>query len=301
MFPSMKALKVLQESFPYYLNNDRKNTLLSLGVALCVLVMMVVFHPTHLQHLGLHMLITVVIFAVLYICIIWFPKFFPEAFDPLNWTIGKYILFTIWQCFVIGICCSLLIYALNYHPSRDLLTILGTFYVSTLMYGSFSIVVATFVIREYMLKQNLQSAIHANQELERIRSIRVSQNAEANPATVVIRSETSETAEFHLPDLLFIEADDNYATLHWRSDKGLEKKMLRVNLKSIETQLNNAYIIRCHRSYIVNINAITHVRGNANGYKLDLRHTDVTIPVSRSKGKEVVDKIEQIRNLAEST
>ena len=298
----MKAFKILKESFPYYLNDDRKNTLLSLGVALCVLVVMLMFHPAHLQHMEVTMLIVSVVFIVLYVCIIWFPRFFPEAFDPLNWTIGKYILFTIWQCFIVGICCSLLIYALNIHPkgSRDLLTILGTFYVSTLMYGSFSIVIATFVIREYMLKQSLQSAIHANQELERIRSIRVSHDRETEPAMVIIRSETSETAEFHLPDLLYIEADDNYATLHWRSDKGLEKKMLRVNLKSIETQLNNTYIIRCHRSFMVNINAITHVRGNTNGYKLDLRDTDLTIPVSRSKGKEVVDKIEQIRNLAES-
>lgn len=296
----MRAFKILQESFPYYLHNDRKNTLLSLGIALCVLVVMLVFQPDPLSCMELNLLITVVIFVVLYICIVWFPKFFPEAFDPLNWTIGKYILFTIWQCFVIGIFCSLLIHALQYHPSRDLLTTLGSFYISTLMYGSFSIIIATFVIREYMLKQSLQSAIHANQELEKIRSIHVSHEIEGDPAMVVIRSETSETAEFHLPDLLYIEADDNYATLYWRSDKGLEKKMLRVNLKSIETQLNNAYIIRCHRSFIVNINAITHVRGNTNGYKLDLHHTDLTIPVSRSKGKEVVDKIEQIRNLAES-
>ena len=296
----MKALKILQESFPYYLNNDRKNTLLSLGIALCVLVMMVVFHPKHLEHMELTMMIVGVVFTVLYVCIIWFPKFFPEVFDPLNWTIGKYILFTIWQCVVIGIFCSLLIHALKLHPTRDLLTTLGTFYVSTLMYGSFSIIIATFVIREYMLKQSLQSAIHANQELERIRNIRVSHQNESNPTTLIIRSETSETAEFHLPDLLYIEADDNYATLHWRTDQGLQKKMLRVNLKSIETQLNNAYIIRCHRSFIVNIHAITHVRGNTNGYKLNLRHTDLTIPVSRSKGKEVIDKIEQIRNLAES-
>jgi hypothetical protein len=299
-FRNMKALKILQESFPYYLHNDRKNTLLSLGVALCVMVVMIMFHPAHLRHMDLTLLITGVIFVVLYVCIIWFPRFFPEMFDPLNWTIGKYILFTLWQCFVIGIFCSVLIYVLNYHPSKDFLTIMGTFYASTVTYGSFSIIIATFVIREYMLKQSLQSAIHANQELERIRHIRVSHENQVEPVAIVIRSETSETAEFCLPDLLYIEADDNYATLHWKNEHGYEKKMLRVNLKSIETQLNNAYIIRCHRSYIVNIHAITHVRGNTNGYKLDLRNTDFAIPVSRSKGKEVIDKIEQIRSVAES-
>jgi hypothetical protein len=295
----MKALKILQESFPYYLNDDRKNTLLSLGVSLCVLVVMIVFHPGLRNPPDLVMLITGVIFVVLYINIVWFPRFFPEVFDPLSWTIGKYILFTIWQCFVIGIFASLLIYAFDYHPSGDLLTILGTFYLSTLMYGSFSIVIATFVIRNYMLKQSLQNAIRANQELERIRRLRTSREGEVNSTTVVIHSDTSETAEFHLPDLLYVEASDNYATFHWRNERGLEKKMLRVNLKNIESQLNNTYIIRCHRSFIVNIDAIAHVRGNTNGYKVDLRDTDFTIPVSRSKGKEVIEKIEQIRNLTE--
>jgi DNA-binding LytR/AlgR family response regulator len=152
-----------------------------------------------------------------------------------------------------------------------------------------------------MLKNSLRNAILANKELEKIKNIKHQPiESASDPVMMVIQSDTSETAEFPLPDLLYIEASDNYSTLYWKNGDSLEKKMLRVNLKSIEAQLNNAFIIRCHRSFIVNVNAITHVRGNTNGYKLDMRDTDFTIPVSRGKGREVIEKIGQIRNLAES-
>ena len=72
-----------------------------------------------------------------------------------------------------------------------------------------------------------------------------------------------------------------------------------MNLKNVDTQLVNIFIVRCHRSFIVNINSITHVSVNTNGYKLSSRDTEITVPVSRSKGKEVIEKIHQIKNFTE--
>ena len=114
-----------------------------------------------------------------------------------------------------------------------------------------------------------------------------------------LQTETSETFSFSLPDLIYIEADDNYSTIVWRNGHGVERKLLRVNLKSIENQINNSFTIRCHRSFIVNINAISNIIGNTNGYKLVMADLDVTIPVSRPKGKEVIDRIQQWRSMME--
>ena len=73
--------------------------------------------------------------------------------------------------------------------------------------------------------------------------------------------------------------------------------MLRVNLKNIENQLADTSLIRCHRSYIVNVNAIRHVAGNTNGYKLTVRDTDFEVPVSRAKGRDVIAQLEQVKSL----
>jgi hypothetical protein len=45
---------------------------------------------------------------------------------------------------------------------------------------------------------------------------------------------------------------------------------------------------------MVNINAITKVEGNTNGYRLSIRDTDAMVPVSRGKGPEILEKIGQI-------
>jgi DNA-binding LytR/AlgR family response regulator len=96
-----------------------------------------------------------------------------------------------------------------------------------------------------------------------------------------------------------VEADDNYSTITWRQADGIQKRLLRINLKNIESQLDNSFALRCHRSFIVNVNAISAISGNTNGYKLRIQGTDFAIPVSRPKGKEVMEKISQLRNMME--
>lgn len=173
------------------------------------------------------------------------------------------------------------------------------FSIGTLIYGGMSILLVTIILRNIMLKNSLNNAMQANAELAKIYDLKHPAPSAEHAHHVTILSDTSETIDLRLMDLVYIESSHNYSTVFWKTDNGLEKKILRVYLKNIETQLNNSFIVRCHRSYIVNINAITHVTGNTNGYKLSLEGTDVTIPVSRAKGTEVIEKISQIRNMAE--
>lgn len=297
----VRLLKILQESFPYYLDSDRKNMALSAGLGAFMVVFLVAFNPLKWEHFLLFFIIGLVIFVTLYVTIVWFPKVWPNVFDPIRWTVGKYILFTLWQLLIIGIVAPVLLEALGFYQGLPMVDILWYFFVNMMLYGSISIVIFTFVLRTVMLKNSLQNALHANEELARIRTLKHHPTEVAEPrTTITIQSDTSDSVELDLSDLLYIESSNYYSTLFWKDGQGVQKKMLRVNLKTIEGQLNNTFIIRCHRSYIVNINAITEVGGNTNGYKLTIRDSDITVPVSRSKGREVIEKIEQIRNLAES-
>ena len=56
-------------------------------------------------------------------------------------------------------------------------------------------------------------------------------------------------------DIIYIEADDDYVTLHTASEKYLKEK----TMKFMETHLDPAQFIRIHRSYIVNISQITRL------------------------------------------
>ena len=62
----------------------------------------------------------------------------------------------------------------------------------------------------------------------------------------------------------------------------LKKVTHRVTLLSFEIQLKEVFsLVRCHRSYMVNLNKVKNISGNAQGLKLELINHSEIIPVSR--------------------
>jgi DNA-binding LytR/AlgR family response regulator len=296
----MSLTEKLNSPFPYYLNDDRKNSILSLFVGLFVIFFLTVYKPQNnwdiVLNFGLKSLFGFVTFAVLYLNIVVAPKLPIALLDPVNWTVKRYILHTLWICFMIG-CINVGIDAFYICPEKPLLDIIIHVFTQVALTGIIPISIMALLFRNNLLKQNLESAIGANQQLNKIQTLK---KEPKNNHSVTLQTDTTETLTINLPDLLFIEADDNYSTVVWKNGHGIEKKLLRINLKNIENQLNNTFTIRCHRSFIVNVHAITTISGNTNGYKLQIRDSDFTIPVSRQKGKELMDKINQLRDMMES-
>lgn len=290
----------LNSPFPYYLNDDRKNTVLSFCVGLFVVFFLVVYKPQNNFNIILSVSQKVmfggVAFLVMVLNIVWLPKL-PIAFlDPVNWTVKKYILHTLWICFMVA-CINVAIDSFFVCPDKPVMEITIHVFTQVALTGIIPISIMSLLFRNNLLQQNLQSAIAANQQLNKIETLK--KEPKTNNSLTLF-SDTSETLTLHLPDLLFIEADDNYSTVVWKNGAGIEKKLLRVNLKNIESQLNNTFTIRCHRSFIVNVHAISTIAGNTNGYKLQIRDSEYSIPVSRQKGKELMEKISQIRDMMES-
>ncbi len=58
-----------------------------------------------------------------------------------------------------------------------------------------------------------------------------------------------------------------------------------------ELEERSKKVIRCHKSYIVNLNKVNRISGNAKGYKLQIDELDFLIPVSRSLG---IDDLNQL-------
>jgi DNA-binding LytR/AlgR family response regulator len=148
-----------------------------------------------------------------------------------------------------------------------------------------------------LLRQNLADAVGANKKLHEIEVIR--ETAVPPDNIITLSTDISETFTFKLTDLVYVAALDNYSEVYWKEEEVVSKKLLRVTLKNVETQLKNQFIVRCHRSYLINIREIESISGNTNGYKLRMKSADVSIPVSRTKGKEIIAHIQQIRDLME--
>ncbi|MEJ1241967.1 LytTR family DNA-binding domain-containing protein [Chryseolinea sp. T2] len=286
----MRVVQFLQEPFPYYLDSDRKNFWFSAGLAAFVTLNLTLFLPMEWIHIQKWIITGIIIFVVLYGHIVWLPKVLPKLMAPESWTVGKYMLATFVQLLLIGWIASVVLFSLNLYPGLSFRIVVIYYFFNMALYGGISIIVFTFVIRTVMLKNNLRQAMKANEELRRSLSTAIPEPQHATPV-VTIQSDTSETLTISTDQLLYVEADDNYATFHWIADGALQTRMLRGNLKNIEAQLDSPRIVRCHRSYLVNVSAIVQVEGNTNGYRLYLRDINIPVPLSRSKGPHVLQLV----------
>ncbi len=85
-----------------------------------------------------------------------------------------------------------------------------------------------------------------------------------------------------LSELIVIKSADNYIEVVYKQDETVQKALLRNTLKSIENELK-AYeeIVRCHRTFIINVLHVNQIVRNNGGYKIQLKNYDEVIPLSR--------------------
>ena len=103
-------------------------------------------------------------------------------------------------------------------------------------------------------------------------------------AKIHIKTEVkADDFNLNLSSFVYAKADRNYVEIYLITDSGIVKKLKRISIKDLDFQLNHFQnIMRTHRSFMVNLNHLININGNAQGYKLSLRNSENTIPVSRS-------------------
>ena len=88
-------------------------------------------------------------------------------------------------------------------------------------------------------------------------------------------------------NLIFLESDDNYISIHHLQNEQLTKTLVRQSLKNIDSS-NYPTLIRCHRSYIINTLQIESVSGNRNKLIVKLKGMNDPIPVSRQYTESIL-------------
>ncbi len=115
------------------------------------------------------------------------------------------------------------------------------------------------------------------------------------PQAITLTGTTSETVTVHIPDLLYIEAVGNYVKIYQLSDGQVRNDMLRATSKQMEDDLR-AYpmIVRCHRAFLVNLQQVEQIVSRAGTMQLVIKHSQDSLPVSRSNMAQVKEAIQQI-------
>ena len=102
----------------------------------------------------------------------------------------------------------------------------------------------------------------------------------------------NEKIELFPEDLFLISSASNYIKVFHLRKNVLVHSIIRSTLKKAEETLSEyPNFFKCHRAFIVNLDKVVHVEGNAQGYKIKIDGHDELIPVSRNLNSEFSDKL----------
>lgn len=185
---------------------------------------------------------------------------------PIKWTYGKWLAYSIGVLFCIALANFLFVRHLvfGYMDWRLFPAMLRGVFVLGVPILS---VMLAFFYREEKKYQSIANELNNKQETLLTKAI---------PNDILI-------SDIPVSQIKYIEALQNYVVISYVNAEGqLKNKTERATLKSILEKVKESPIVRTHRSFLVNQQAITETTGNSQGLLLTLSNCDKKIPVSRS-------------------
>jgi hypothetical protein len=274
-------LKILKQPYPHS-DSNRKKILTSLGTGLFIALFLIYFQPFSINELitpykivflAGYGIITSITMLIFYFGI---PLIFPNYFKEENWTVGKDICSIMFNVIAIALC-NVLYSQLIFGGQTNIANLLSMISY-TFILGIFPTIGIVMINYIYYLKQYSHPPQPSTTST-------LSQNS---PLTLVAENE-KDTLNIFQDNLFYIESNDNYSTVIFQKEEQILKELIRSSLIRLENQIPSESIVRCHRSFIVNLDKVGRISGNAQGYKLHLRETDFIVPVAR-KYSEIVNR-----------
>lgn len=100
--------------------------------------------------------------------------------------------------------------------------------------------------------------------------------------------------QIHEENFICAQSMENYCSICFLENGQVKKLVVRISLSNLLNQIQTDSVKRCHRSYIVNLNQVKSLKGNAQGYRLFLSD-DFEIPVSRSFISLIIPKLRSLK------
>lgn len=272
---------------PYPSDHDFASGLKSAtGVSIFLVIFFLIFQPFGISSVAPEirykaiLLYGVVNFIATFLVFFLLKFIFPTFYREENWVIWKEIIRFIILFLFITVGCMLVNHALFDH-SINLGKIL-------LLYGfvlSIGVLPVSFsILSKYnrQLKKHLLEAQSMNDSISK--TLDEFEDILEEENLITLHSDNkNEVLTLKPKQFLFAESSANYVTIHYTEDGILKKEMLRTTMKNLSNGLElQEHIIRCHRSFFINLNQIKNVSGDSRGYEIHLLQDMGVVPVSRS-------------------
>jgi hypothetical protein len=278
---------------PYPLNiNFFKNLPVVTGFSVFVTLFLILYQPMGLNRFQ-HPNKTTILIGVGIICflglstqILTIPRILRKAFSEESWSVGREVMWEAWLClstiFVLAVYWSII--TGTQLTARYLLI----YTVNSVLFTAFFLPSCIMLNYIRLIKKKLKTAEALSQRLQSSKNL-------ANAPEIELRSENgTDKVQVSTGNLLFIQSQDNYANIVKCDNGKTEETLLRSSLKNLEQQLSAPFVIRCHRSFIVNLTQVRSVMGNARHYTLIFKNHAQLIPVSRESEKQILRLLEDL-------
>lgn len=332
MTPAFSSLRaILARPFPFMGESFRSSVMTAICFGAFVTLFLCLFPPMGLSevpppNLYLFSLIYGAICSVIMLCnVLAVMRLFRRSLAEERWTIGKNIALIVWN--VLTIAAGNIAYTMYqfhfYFSLQTIVMLLGM----TILIGIFPVIVLTLLQERRLLRRNINAAsrisahLHSPHTREQSSttsnatvpyapapeptqegSPKKSNSLLSSPAYHLVfeGASTKERFETVAEAIICLQSSDNYVTIFaLRGDNSdnegdIQTALLRMTLKSVEERINShERILRCHKSYIVNLDHVRDISGNAQGYKLHIPALNFPVPVSRSYQKRVLQALER--------
>jgi len=223
-------------------------------------------------------------FLTLYVPAFIFKNYFHED----NWTIGRNLLLIIVA--IVSVSIVLWSFEEMYKEPYKLrklgiLELISNTFLISLIPLTFFIFINEKKVRERREKKVLEIK-------ERKIKNEISNSKKQYREVRIVSDNGKDNITFYIDDLVYVTSQGNYASFFLKNGGDIKERILRITLTKIATELKSySNIIRCHKSYLVNINGIKGISGNARGYLLKLDFIAINIPVSRKFSKQSLQSL----------
>jgi hypothetical protein len=283
-----KLTATLRQPYPLY---DYPNKLLrhTLGVACFIFLFLLVVRPfgTSASTLKFSYLTTCAIYGVVsglsFLAVMASSSaFFSDYGKEERWTVASEMLLMVVLLTVIGSSNFLVRNMVSTRPDSFRLAYFLCDQAHAFIIGAFPIGFFIMLNFIYLYKTNSEKASLSSA------FIHVDDAPASLPEVVAIASQSVyEAISVDVHAICFIRSNGNYIELYQQDGGSVKRQIIRNTLKDVESQLSGyPNIVRTHRSYLVNVEQVVSVNGNAQGYTLCLKSCADDIPVSRNNLKQ---------------
>jgi hypothetical protein len=193
-----------------------------------------------------------------------------------QWTVGKEILLIGLMLLMIGFCQFLIRDLIYENPENWSLRYFIEEIRNTFLVGILFVIILVPLNYLRLVKAHLHTAQSINAQAL------VEETTEQGARLRILTQQKSDDFHLEISQFLYAKADRNYLEIFLEKEGAVFKLIKRMTLKELEQQLEQIpHFLKTHRSYLVNLNKVVHVNGNAQGYLLQIKDSSEEVPVSR--------------------